>query len=150
MKSIKTGILVLFLMVPFLASAFDLKSDYDILVEESQENTANNVIDVNDLNYEQTPFNKLGRGAFNVLGCWGEIFAEFFNVSREKDPLSGATIGLAQGMVIGLYRGGTGLYDILTFPYPPYDKPPMRPEYPLQSADEAFEGFTAKSRLFGD
>ncbi len=150
MKSVKTGILVLFFMVPLLAFAFDLKSEYDILVEESQEGVIDNSINADEFNFEQTPINKLGRGVLNFSTCWGELIAEFFNASGTKDPMVGITIGLAQGMVTSLYRGGSGLYDILTFPYPPYDRPPMKPEYALQHADEAFEGFTAKSRLFGD
>jgi putative exosortase-associated protein (TIGR04073 family) len=89
-----------------------------------------------EIQYTDSPVNKLGRGVVNTATCWAEIPAEIFAVSKDSDPVLGCTLGLAQGIFAGLLRGLTGIYDTLTFFAPPYDKPLMEPEYALQSVDQ--------------
>ena len=88
-------------------------------------------LDRDEINYQNSPVNKLGRGAVNTVTCWAEIPSEVIRVTQEKDPLAGATLGLVEGTLTGIVRGITGIADMLTFFAPPYDKPYMKPEYPL-------------------
>jgi len=98
-------------------------------------------IDTKEINYMNSPVNKLGRGLINTATCWVEVPAEIARVSNERDPALGWTLGLAQGAINGIIRGAVGLFDTLTCVFPPYDKPKMQPEYALTSADEAFKEY---------
>lgn len=149
MKRNPIFMIIFFCALPLLCYAVDIKSEYDILVEQYHTD-APGMIDTDKMDFEKTPFNKLGRGLINVSTCWGEVFADFFETSKAKDPVVGATVGVAQGLVTSLYRAASGLYDIATFPFPPYDKPPMKPEYALKHAEESADSFNAKSRLFSE
>lgn len=104
-----------------------------------QANQGNNGINVNKINYTETPVNKLARGLINTATCWAEVPAGVFKVSKEKDPFTGLTLGTAEGLCNSLLRGLTGVYDTVTFIIPPYNKPIMNPEYALSSADQAME-----------
>ena len=92
-------------------------------------------IETDQINYETTAVNKLGRGLVNTATFWAEVPAEMAKVSKNSDPVLGCTLGVAQGTVNALIRGVTGVFDAVTFLVPPYDKPLMRPEYALNSAD---------------
>jgi len=89
-----------------------------------------------DMQYEASPLNKLGRGALNIASCIAEVPFEVAKVSREKDPFVGCTLGLVQGVFNTFLRGFTGMLDVLTFAIPPYNRPLMEPEYVFKSADE--------------
>jgi len=93
-------------------------------------------IDRDQLNYTNKPINKLGRGVINVATFWMEIPAEVAKVSKEKDPASGLTFGVVQGVITSAVRGVTGVLDTATFMIPSYSKPAMKPEYAWQAADE--------------
>jgi putative exosortase-associated protein (TIGR04073 family) len=92
--------------------------------------------DTADIQYQNSPVNKLGRGLVNTATCWAEIPGEFARVSNETNPAIGLTLGFAQGTINAIIRGAVGILDTLTFFAPPYDKPLMQPEYALVSADE--------------
>ncbi|MDD5431880.1 MAG: exosortase system-associated protein, TIGR04073 family [Candidatus Omnitrophica bacterium] len=106
--------------------------------EETESGTDNQqyVYNTDEVNFDKTPANKLGRGVINTATCWAEVPAEVMKMSKEKDPVVGCTLGLAVGIFNGLVRGVTGLYDAVTFVAPPYDKPIMKPEYSLKNADD--------------
>ncbi|MDD4900128.1 MAG: exosortase system-associated protein, TIGR04073 family [Candidatus Omnitrophica bacterium] len=91
------------------------------------------LIDSRDIPYNRTPINKLGRGFVNALTCILEIPGEAIKVGQEKDPLTGMTLGVVEGFCTAGLRGLTGLFDVVTFAIPPYNKPLMQPEYALQS-----------------
>lgn len=91
------------------------------------------VINSDNICYEKTPLNKLGRGALNIVTCWAEIPGDVMKVSNEKNGLAGITLGLVEGIFTTLIRGITGVYDVVTFVIPPYSKPLMEPEYAWQS-----------------
>ena len=148
MKRALTIFFILFLISPLVCNAYEIKNEYDILIEEARDTAG--AIDADDFYFEKTPFNKLGRGIGNLTTCWGEVIAEFFRASKEKDPAVGAGVGVVYGGYLGLYRGGSALYDIFTFPFPPYDKPPMLPEYAFQRIDREADSFHAKHKLFGE
>lgn len=86
--------------------------------------------------YDNTPMSKLNRGVVNVATFWAEIPADVAKVSKEKDPLAGCTLGVAQGTFNAIVRGFTGVFDAVTFFAPPYNKPMMKPEYAVNRADD--------------
>ncbi len=95
-------------------------------------------VNVTDLGYERTPFNKLARGVLNLATFVVEIPASIIRVSKEKDnAFLGGTVGAVQGLVTALLRGLTGVFDTTTFIIPPYDKTLLEPEYAVQSLEEA-------------
>jgi putative exosortase-associated protein (TIGR04073 family) len=93
-------------------------------------------LDTENFDYQNTPVNKLGRGIVNTASCWAEIPGEIARVSKQSDPVIGFTLGLAQGTINTIIRGAVGIFDTLTCLVPPYNKPEMKPEYALQSADK--------------
>lgn len=108
---------------------------------EEGETASSAVIDADNMNYENTPINKFGRGVANTATCWAEIPAEVAKVSKEKDPFLGCTLGFAQGIFTTLVRGATGLFDVVTFIIPPYNEPVMQPEYAVENADGKFKEY---------
>lgn len=93
------------------------------------------------VSYDNSPMNKLDRGIANTATFWAELPADVCKVSREKDPLSGVTIGAVQGTFNAIVRGCTGIFDIVTFFAPPYNKPIMKPEYAINRADEQIKEY---------
>ena len=93
------------------------------------------------VDYEHSPVNKFSRGAINIAGSPAEVLTQFINRSQEKDPLYGATIGVAEGILIGLTRLATGVFEVGTFFVPSYDKPIMKPENPFTLADKKFREY---------
>jgi len=72
---------------------------------------------------------KLGRGLANGVTGIVEVPKQIYLVSKEREPITGITYGTAKGICLGLMRTGAGVYDTLTFPIPPYNKPLMDPEF---------------------
>jgi putative exosortase-associated protein (TIGR04073 family) len=99
------------------------------------------VLQTESIQYEKSPLNKLARGVMNTATFWAEIPASVCSVSKEKDPLSGFTLGAVQGTFNAVLRGITGMFDALTFVIPPYDKPLMEPEYSFKAADEQIKEY---------
>ena len=79
----------------------------------------------------QDPFSKLGRGVANTLTGWIEIPKTVYSTSVESNALSGATLGLAKGVGMGIVRTGAGIFEAVTFPFalPQNYKPILEPEY---------------------
>ncbi len=98
-------------------------------------------INAEEMNYENTPVNKLERGAINTATFWAEVPASVCKVSKERDPLLGVTVGVVQGTMTAVARGVTGIVDVLTCWAPPYDKPAMQPEYALTHADNQLKSY---------
>jgi putative exosortase-associated protein (TIGR04073 family) len=70
-----------------------------------------------------TVFSKLFRGIGNVVASPIEIPVSLFNVGADTDVTVGLTMGTLAGVVGGAERLLAGGVDILTFPFPPYDRP---------------------------
>ncbi len=98
-------------------------------------------IDTDNIHYENSPVNKLGRGIINTATCWAEVPASIAKVSKQTDPFVGATLGTVEGVFTGILRGITGIFDAVTFVIPPYNKPMMEPEYALKSADDRMKDY---------
>jgi putative exosortase-associated protein (TIGR04073 family) len=91
-------------------------------------------LDTRDVPLAKTPFNKLTRGAVNTATFLCEVPASIWYVSENRNPLAGWTIGAVEGAGIAAMRLGSGLFDLVTFAFPPYNKPLMKPEYAFESA----------------
>lgn len=108
---------------------------------QAEEEISLRTVNVDKIDYDDSPINKLGRGAINTATCWAEIPAQAIRVSQEKGPLVGFTLGAAEGVVTALARGATGIFEAVTFPMASYDEPVLEPEYAFQSFDEAFQEY---------
>lgn len=98
-------------------------------------------LNTDEMQFENTPLNKLGRGVINTASCWTEIIGQSAKVSKEKNLFLGLTIGVTEGVITGLVRGLTGILDITTFLFPPYNQPLVEPEYNLKSANDKLDNF---------
>lgn len=78
---------------------------------------------------DQNAATKLSRGLVNGLTGIVEVPKQIYLVSKEREPITGITYGLAKGICYGVLRTATGVYDIVSFPIPPYNKPVMDPEF---------------------
>ena len=78
--------------------------------------------------------NKLGRGISNVLTGWVEIPKQVGKSVRELDPFTGLVVGTVKGIGWGYARTVTGVYEVLTFPFPtPANYSPLlEPEFIVQ------------------
>ncbi|NQU43186.1 exosortase system-associated protein, TIGR04073 family [bacterium] len=74
---------------------------------------------------------KLGRGVANVLTGWLEIPHQIGTSIRETDPVSGTFIGLFRGAAWTVARTATGVFEVVTFPFPLPEsyKPIIQPPY---------------------
>jgi len=72
---------------------------------------------------QHTIFTKLFRGVGNVIMAPFEIPVSVFNVAADTDVFIGVTAGTVAGVAAGVERAGAGVLDVVTFLFPPYDKP---------------------------
>ncbi|UCC94657.1 MAG: exosortase system-associated protein, TIGR04073 family [Candidatus Omnitrophota bacterium] len=79
--------------------------------------------------YNDNAASKLGRGLANGLVGWLELPRQVYISSKEYDALTGIAFGTVKGAFCALLRTGAGFFEILTFPFPPYDKPILEPEF---------------------
>ena len=87
---------------------------------------------------EHTAADKLGRGALNVISSPIEVARTIDIQSKVKGPAYGWTAGLVEGLGRMVVRLGTGLIEVVTFPFdfPDENKAPLlEPEYPWQKWD---------------
>ena len=78
---------------------------------------------------------KLVRGAINIVSSPVEVARQIQITSSEQSLLAGWTIGLLSGFGQGLLRFGSGVIDLVTFPFdfPDSNKGPLiDPEYVWQ------------------
>jgi putative exosortase-associated protein (TIGR04073 family) len=76
--------------------------------------------------YAQTPQAKLGRGLANTLTGLLEVPLQTIRTCEADGAPKGLTIGLARGVVLGIYRTLVGIYEVVTFPIPaPADYRPI-------------------------
>ncbi len=78
-------------------------------------------------------FHKLGRGLVNVFTGWLEIPKQTAIEWRRTDPFTGTVLGVVKGLWLGIARTVTGVYEVVTFPFPiPRNyEPIMEPEFVL-------------------
>lgn len=82
--------------------------------------------------YAKTPSDKLSRGVANVFSGFLEVprtMGEEWKIS--KNAAVGLFAGFFKGIVLGVVRTGSGLWDVLTFPIAvPKDYEPLyKPDY---------------------
>ena len=78
------------------------------------------------------PENKLGRGLGNMteLVRGGEMQRSMEQTALWDGPNQMRPLGFARGFTRTMTRTGIGIYEVVTFPLPPY-KPLLTPKYPL-------------------
>jgi len=78
------------------------------------------------------PENKFGRGMNNLTEIvrGGEMHRAIEQTSLWDGPNAGRATGFARGFTRTMARTGIGLYEVVTFPLPPY-RPLMTPKGPL-------------------
>lgn len=72
---------------------------------------------------------KLRRGLANFATGWVEIPIAMDKAIKESNPVFGVLIGTVKGTVKGITRTAAGVYDVVTFPIPPYGKTWINPEF---------------------
>jgi len=89
-----------------------------------------------------SPVNKMGQGAINALTSWVDVPSKITEESGERNVIAGCTLGLGEGLAVGLARTASGVYDMATFSAGPYNKPLMDPKYKVEKPEQ--EGFKVK------
>ena len=97
----------------------------------------------------QTKSKKLIRGTINTITGWVEIPKNIYDTSVEENLLAGTTLGTIKGLGMAIVRTGSGVYEVVTFPFPVpenYD-PILYPSYvfsddsePVEVDEEGIEG----------
>jgi len=124
-------IMIIFGVLVLLSFAVNCYAQENKAPKDNSGNSANSA----SYTDENTPMNKLGRGAVNTVTCWAEIPEGVYRVSQEEEPVKGFFLGTIEGAFTAALRAATGIADMLTFVAPPYDKPPMDPEYVLANTE---------------
>jgi putative exosortase-associated protein (TIGR04073 family) len=77
---------------------------------------------------------KFARGFVNTIFFWAEIPKEVNRDWQNVDPLTGVFTGTGKGLYKGAQRFGTGIYEMVTFPYdsPANYQPIVYPETVLE------------------
>jgi putative exosortase-associated protein (TIGR04073 family) len=80
--------------------------------------------------YADEMWNKLGRGGCNIITSPGEMFYQTARLLEAGESEGIALMGgVPKGILVGFKRFGIGLFEVLTFPFKPYDKVYIQPEY---------------------
>ena len=85
---------------------------------------------------ETDQLSKFGRGISNGLTFWIEVPKQIYLTARRRDPLTALVYGTGKGLVYGVWRGATGVFDMVSFLIPPYDSPLICPEFVFEGWEE--------------
>lgn len=93
------------------------------------------------------PENKFGRGINNLTEIvrGGEMRRSMEQTALWDGPIHGPTTGFARGLTRTMARTGVGVYEVITFPFPPY-KPvlysqgKLYPDYSMKTRDYPWGG----------
>ena len=130
----KQGMLLILMMTVFILCSFTLNSwATDMEREHSQFGQMIHKLSRGVMNvitgWMEIPY----WGVMNVITGWMEIPYNITETWKDTDPFTGFVVGGIKGFFWGWARTCTGLYDVVTFPFPvPKDyEPLMEPEYIL-------------------
>lgn len=105
-------------------------SEDPALVDSSFLNFINNKpIQKEPTDFVGDPANKMGVGMLNTATSWVDIPKAVGDTSEKYNIVAGMTLGLGKGLIDGVARGASGIYDMATFGLYPYDQPLMQPEF---------------------
>ncbi|MDE2059941.1 MAG: exosortase system-associated protein, TIGR04073 family [candidate division NC10 bacterium] len=79
---------------------------------------------------------KAVRGVANMgLGVVVEVPKTIYYDTLEDGPVYGLTVGVLEGLSWGIARTLTGLYEVVTFPFPVLEghRPIYKPSYPFEA-----------------
>lgn len=71
---------------------------------------------------------KLGRGIVNTGTGWLEVPVRIGDAKQDGTAVLWLVTGAFEGIAYGLTRTFYGIWDIVSFPIPPYDRPVLDPE----------------------
>ena len=74
---------------------------------------------------------KLGRGVINTATGWVELPVQIIQSKRDDSAALWVATGACKGVSLAVARTLYGVWDIATFPFSPYDRPLMDPEFVL-------------------
>lgn len=77
---------------------------------------------------DNNAFAKLMRGTINILTGWLELPINTAEGLADPEGFLQPIVGLTEGIIKGTQRTFYGVWDLVTFPLPPYDKPVMDPD----------------------
>ncbi|MDE2484646.1 MAG: exosortase system-associated protein, TIGR04073 family [candidate division NC10 bacterium] len=83
-----------------------------------------------------TAAQKVVRGVANTgLGVIAEVPKTIYYDTLEDGPLYGLTVGVLEGLSWGIARTLTGVYEVVTFPFPIPEgyRPIYQPHYPVEA-----------------
>ena len=86
--------------------------------------------------YADDAVKKLGRGISNVLTFPFEMVIQVSRVNNTDGPMAAMTWGILKGLGMTVVRGGVGVYEVVSFPFPiPADYKPILtdPEFVLEN-----------------
>ncbi len=93
------------------------------------------------------PENKLGRGLANMTEIvrGGEMQRSVEQTGLWEGPMAARTTGFTRGFTRTMARTGIGIYEVVSFPFPPYHAvatPDFRlyPDHSIRSANEPWGG----------
>ena len=93
------------------------------------------VLGMNAYAQDKNAATKFVRGLANGITAFIEIPKQVYLTSKEREPFTGLTYGLAKGVCYGLLRTASGVYEVVTFAIPPYDKPVLEPDFVFEGWD---------------
>jgi putative exosortase-associated protein (TIGR04073 family) len=69
---------------------------------------------------DDNAFTKFGRGAANIVTSPGELYTQPILLTKTQAASTSIFGGMLKGTVVFLMREVVGIYEIITFPIPPY------------------------------
>ena len=69
---------------------------------------------------DDNAFTKFGRGAANIVTSPGELYTQPILLTKDHAASTSIFGGLLKGTAVFLMREVVGIYEIITFPIPPY------------------------------
>lgn len=88
--------------------------------------------------WAQDPIHKMGRGVVNLMTGWLEVPKQMHRGRLDENALMGLGRGFMRGAGLTLLRGGLGIYETITFPFP-YPKEFASPYTDMELPDYAWK-----------
>ncbi|MEM7412591.1 MAG: exosortase system-associated protein, TIGR04073 family [Myxococcota bacterium] len=88
---------------------------------------------------------KAARGFGNLATCYLEWPGTIYEMSKERGPVWGASLGFVEGLGKTIPRAFVGLYEFLSSPveYPAKWRPILEPEFTWQYFEDVYEPWFA-------
>lgn len=138
----KNVLLIVITIVSILLIAVTADAQTEAMVSPAFLKVINATPPVANYFEEDSPAEKLGVGILNAVTAWTDIPAGVVEVSQDESVVAGSTLGLGEGIASGVARTVSGVYDMATCGFAPYNKPTIAPAYKVQRPEA--EGLKVK------